>query len=230
MIRKLIDFSLDHRLVLVGMLLAFILHAYYAYRQVPIEAFPDPDDIHVQVITLWPGQAAEEIEALVTRPTEQALNGTAGLASLRSISMFGLSVVTCTFEDSVSDATARASVLEKMQTVNLPASANWQLAPLATSTGEVFRYIIRGSHHKLAELRALQDWTIDPALRQVPGVADVNAFGGGIKQYQVIVKPELLLQQKVTLSQVFTALQNNNANTGGNVLRTGEQMLVIRGV
>jgi cobalt-zinc-cadmium resistance protein CzcA len=230
MIKKLIDFALDHRMVTLGVILVFIAYGYYAYKQVPIEAFPDPDDVHVQVITLWPGQAAEEIESQVTRPTEQQLNGTAGLTALRSVSMFGLSVVTCTFEDSVTDSTARAAVLEKMQNVTLPTGAQWQLAPLTTSTGEVFRYVIRGPREKLEELRALEDWVIEPQIRQVPGVADVNAFGGGIKQYQVIVKPESLLQQKVTLAQVFTALQNNNANTGGNVLRTGEQMLVIRGV
>jgi cobalt-zinc-cadmium resistance protein CzcA len=230
MIKKLIDFAIDNRLVTLGALLVFISYGVYAFRQVPIEAFPDPDDTHVQVITLWPGQAAEEIEAQVTRPTEQQLNGTAGLSALRSVSMFGLSVVTCTFEDSITDATARAAVLEKMQGVQLPTGAQWQLAPLTTSTGEIFRYVVKGPREKLEELRALEDWVIEPQIRQVEGVADVNAFGGGIKQYQVVVKPELLLQQKVTLAQVFTALQNNNANTGGNVLRTGEQMLVIRGV
>src|SRR5258708_5223252 len=98
MIKKLIDFALDHRLALILFVAVFIAYGYYAYREVPIEAFPDPDDVHVIVITLWPGQAAEEVEALVTRPAEQALNGSANLSGLRSISMFGLSVVTCTFE------------------------------------------------------------------------------------------------------------------------------------
>ena len=231
MIKKLINFALDHSLALLGFILVFIAYGYYAYTQVPIEAFPDPDDVHAQVITLWPGQAAEDIEALVTRPTEQALNGTAGLSGLRSVSMFGLSVVTCTFDDATSDKDARAQVLEKMQSVSLPIGATWQLQPMTTSTGEVFRYVIKGPPgKKLEEIRALQDWVIEPAIRQVEGVGDVNAFGGGVKQYQVVVKPELLLQQKVTLSQVFTSLQNNNANGGGNVLRTGEQMLVVRGV
>lgn len=231
MIKKIIDFALDHALALVGFILVFVAYGYFAYTQVPIEAFPDPDDVHVQVITLWPGQAAEEVEALVTRPTEQVLNGSAGLSGLRSISMFGLSVVTCTFEDGAMDKDARAQVLEKMQGVNLPTGAAWQIQPMTTSTGEVFRYVLKGPPgKKLEELRALQDWYIEPAIRQVDGVGDVNAFGGGIKQYQVVVKPELLLQQKVTLNQVFTALQNNNANGGGNVLRTGEQMLVVRGV
>ena len=123
MIKKIIDFALDHALALVGFILVFVAYGYFAYTQVPIEAFPDPDDVHVQVITLWPGQAAEEVEALVTRPTEQVLNGSAGLSGLRSISMFGLSVVTCTFEDGAMDKDARAQVLEKMQGVNLPTGA-----------------------------------------------------------------------------------------------------------
>jgi cobalt-zinc-cadmium resistance protein CzcA len=230
MVRKLIDFALDQRIVTIALLLVFVAYGWYAYRQLPIEAFPDPDDPHVQVITLWPGQAAEDVEAQVTRPTEQQLNSTPRLTAIRSTSMFGLSVVTLTFEDDVDDNIARAQVLERMQEVTLPTGAQWQLGALTTSTGEVYRYVIRDPRHKLEEVRAVQDWVVEPALRQVPGVGDVNAFGGGIKQYQVFVKPELLSQHRVTLQQVVQALQNNNLNIGGNVLKTGEQSLVVRGV
>jgi cobalt-zinc-cadmium resistance protein CzcA len=216
MIKKLIDFALDQPVVALGAILVIVVFGVYSYQQVPVEAFPDPDDVHVQVIVLWPGQAAEEMEALVTRPMEQQLNGTPGLSSLRSVSMFGLSVVTLTFEDDTSD--------------NLPQAAQWQLAALSTSTGEIYRYVIEGPREKLYELRAIEDWVIEPNLRQVQGVADVVAFGGGIKQYQVIVDPVRLLQHRVTLAQILSVLQNNNANTGGNVLQKGEQMFVIRGV
>jgi cobalt-zinc-cadmium resistance protein CzcA len=144
--------------------------------------------------------------------------------------MFGLSVVTLTFEDGVNDNFARAQVLEKMQAVTLPSDAQWQLAALATSTGEIYRYIVRGPKERLEELRALQDWVIEPRLRQVSGVADVVPFGGGIKQYQVVVDPALLVQHNVTLAQVATALQNNNTNVGGGRLPAGEQTFVIRGV
>jgi cobalt-zinc-cadmium resistance protein CzcA len=230
MVKKLVDFALDQRLLTVVLALFLIAYGLYAFRELPVEAFPDPDDVHVQVITLWPGQAAEDIEKQVTLPAELQLNGTPNLSSLRSISMFGLSVVTLTFEDGTDDNLARAQVLEKMQAVTLPANAQWQLAPLTTSTGEVYRYIIRAPHLKLEETRALEDWVVEPAIRQVSGVGDINAFGGGIKQYQVFVRPEQLSQHRVTLQQVFQALQNNNSNTGGNVLRTGEQSLVVRGV
>jgi cobalt-zinc-cadmium resistance protein CzcA len=230
MIKRIVDFAIDQSLVTFGLILVLVTFGIYAYRQVPVEAFPDPDDIHVRVIVLWPGQAAEEVEALVTRPMEQQLNGTPGLTSLRSVSMFGLSLVTLTFEDDVSDNFARAQVLEKLQSVTLPTGAQWQLGALTTSTGEIYRYVIEGPHEKLHDLHALADWVIEPQLRQVPGVADVVTFGGGIKQYQVTVDPVRLLQHQVTLQQIFTALQNNNANTGGNVLTRGEQMYVIRGV
>jgi len=230
MVKRLVDFALDQRLLAVVLAIVLIGYGAYAYRQVPVEAFPDPDDVHVQVITLWPGQAAEDIERQVTLPAEQQLNGTPNLTSLRSISMFGLSVVTMTFEDGSDDNLARQQVLEKMQAVQLPQNAQWQLAPLADSIGEVYRYVIRAPQMKLEDVRALEDWVVEPALRQVSGVADINGFGGGVKQYQVFVKPELLSQHRVTLQQVFIALQNNNSNTGGNVLKTGEQGLVVRGV
>jgi len=231
MVKRLVDFALDQRIVTLALAALLVAMGLYAYKVLPVEAFPDPDDPHCIVITLWPGQAAEDVETQVTRPIEQQLNSTPKLTSLRSTSMFGLSVVTMTFEDDANDDIARGQVLERMQNVTLPANANWQIGANTTSTGEVFRYVITGPpSYKLEDLRALQDWVLEPAIRQVPGVGDVNAFGGGIKQYQVFVKPEQLTQHGVTLQQVFTALQNNNLNTGGNILKTGEQSLVVRGV
>ena len=230
MIRKLISMAIKQRLVVAALAILFVCHGIFAYRNVPVEAFPDVDDPQVQVITLWPGQAAEDVERQVTLPAEQQLNGTPRRTAMRSTSMFGLSVITITFEDGVDVDVARGQVMQQMQGVNLPANAQWQLNALTTSTGEIYRYILRDSTHKLEEIRAVQDWVVEPAIRQVPGVGDVNAFGGGIKQYQVFVKPEQLSQHGVTLAQVFTALQNNNINTGGNILKTGEQALVVRGV
>ncbi len=138
MIKKLVDFAIDQRLVtLIGVLLLAAFGA-YAYRQVPVEAFPDLDDVHVRLIVLWPGQAPEEVESLVTRPIEQQLNGTPNLSSLRSISQFGLSLITLTFEDGTSDNFARAPVLEKMQGLNPPSGASLPLGALSTSPGEVY--------------------------------------------------------------------------------------------
>jgi cobalt-zinc-cadmium resistance protein CzcA len=227
---RIVNFALDQKAATLLFVAVLILFGVYAYRQVPVQAFPDPDDVHVQVIILWPGRAAEEVESVVTLPAEQQLNGTPGLTNLRSVSMFGLSVVTLTFEDGINDNFARSQVLEKMQAVNLPDDARWQLAALTTSTGEIYRYIVSGPRERIEELRAIEDWVVEPRLRQVGGVADVVPFGGGIKQYQVVVNPALLAQHNVTLAQVATALQNNNTNVGGGRLPVGEQMFVIRGV
>lgn len=230
-ITRIIHFALAQKMVILLLTGLLIIAGVRAFNRVPIEAFPDPDDVHVQVITLWPGQAAEEVESLVTRPAEMQLNGTPGLTSLRSVSMFGLSVITLTFEDGVNDNFARQQTIEKMQGVQLPNGANWQLAALATSTGEVYRYIIKGPPGvPLEELHAIEDWVIEPALRRVPNVADVNVFGGGVKQYQVVVNPALLVEHGVTMAQVITALGNNSLNVGGGPLRVGEQTVVVRGV
>jgi cobalt-zinc-cadmium resistance protein CzcA len=229
MISRFIHFALSQKLVTLLLAGLLIVAGLRAYSHVPIEAFPDPDDVHVQVITLWPGQAAEEVESIVTRPVEMQVNGTPGLTNLRSVSLFGLSVVTLTFEDGVDDNFARAQTIEKMQSVALPPGAAWQLAALSTSTGEVFRYVLRGDL-PLEELHALQDWVIEPALRQVPNVADVNVFGGGVKQYQALVSPALLVQHGVTMAQVLQALGNGSVNVGGGSLTVGEQTMVVRGV
>ena len=230
MIRRLVDFALDQWVVTLALGVIFVALGLHAWGELPIEAFPDPDDVHVVVITLWPGQATEEMEALVTRPAEMALNGTPGMTNMRSVSMFGLSVITMTFEDGVEDNFARQQVIEKMQEANLPQAAQWRLAALTTSTGEIYRFLLRGDGRPLEELRALEDWVVEPALRQTPNVADVNTFGGGTKQYQVVVSPGSLVQHGVTMQQVFAALQNNNLNVGGDTLRAGEQMFVVRGV
>jgi cobalt-zinc-cadmium resistance protein CzcA len=227
-IKKIVDFSIDQPVVTAAAVLVLVVFGYYSYTQVPVEAFPDPSDVQVQVIALWPGQAAEEMESQVSRPIEQVLNGTPGLTSLRSASLFGLSLVTTTFEDGTNDYFARQQVLEKMMMVTLPAGASWQLAPLSSPVNEVYRYVIEGPKEKVYDLRALEDWVIEPQFRQVPGVADVVPFGGAIKQYQVVVDPVRLLQHRVTLSQLFGVLQNNNQNAGGNVMKSGEQMFVVR--
>ena len=230
MVKRLVHFALDQKaatLIAIGVLVVFGI---YSFREIPVEAFPDPDDVHVQVITLWPGQASEEMESLVTRPIEMGLNGTPHLSNLRSVSMFGLSVVTLTFEDGTEDNLARTLVMQGMQGVNLPQAAQWQLGALTNSTGEIFRYVVRAPGWKLEEVRAIEDWVVEPALREVPGVGDVNGFGGGTKQYQVCVDPARLAQHAVTFQQVFTAVQNNNVNVAGDVLRSGDQMFVIRGV
>lgn len=230
MIKKLITFAIEQRLVMAALALAFIGFGLYAYKWLPVEAFPDVDDPQVQILTQWSGQSAEDVESQITLPCEMALNVTPKLSSVRSTSIFGLSVVTLTFQDDVDINVARANVLNAMTQVNLPTGAQWQMSALTTSVNEVYRYVIVDPYHKLEEVRAVQDWVLNPAFRQVPEVGDIETYGGAIKQYQVFVKPELLSQQGVTLQQVFQVLQNNNLNTGGNVLKDGQQALVVRGL
>ena len=230
MVKKLITFAIEQRLVMLALAVAFVGFGLYAYKWLPVEAFPDVDDPQVQILTQWPGQSAEDVESQVTLPCEMALNVSPKLRSMRSTSIFGLSVVTLTFQDDVDINVARANVLNAMTQVNLPTGAQWQMSALTTSVNEVYRYVIVDSYHKLEEIRAVQDWVLNPAFRQVPEVGDIETYGGTIKQYQVFVKPELLSQHGVTLQQVFQVLQNNNLNTGGNVLKDGQQALVVRGL
>ncbi|MEO7086186.1 MAG: CusA/CzcA family heavy metal efflux RND transporter [Gemmatimonadaceae bacterium] len=229
MLRAIIRFALRQQVLVVG--LAFLLAAVgiRAFTALPVEAFPDVEDVHVQIISLWTGHAAEEVEKLVTLPIERQLNGTPAIANLRSISMFGLSVVTLTFEDGTTDYFARQQVLERLQGVNVPTGVTPGLASLSNSTGEIYRYTMRGSE-PLTEMKALEDWVVEPAFRTVPGVADVVSFGGQVKQYQIDLDPAALQNFGITLQQVELAVASANANAGGGYLAHGYERQVIRGV
>ena len=180
MVRKIVRFALRQRLLIVGATLLVAAIGFRAFDDLDVEAFPDVEDVHVQVITLWSGHAAEEIERSVTLPIERQLNGAPNLSNIRSISMFGLSAVTLTFEDGTQDYFARQQTLERLQGVNVPPNVSPQLASLSNSTGEIYRYTIAGNL-PLTELKALEDWTVEPAIRTVPGIADVVSFVGQVK-------------------------------------------------
>jgi cobalt-zinc-cadmium resistance protein CzcA len=230
MLDKLITFALQQRVFVLLMVVALILLGWHALDDLPIEAFPDVQDVQVQVVTQMAGQAPEEIERSVTLPIEREMSGVARITQLRSISMTGLSIVTLTFSDHTDDYFARQQVLEKLQNVNLPPGVQPSLAPLSTAVGEVYRYVLdTPANMPLTEVRAIQDWKIRPALRMVPGVADVGSFGGLIKEYQVNVNPTLLKKYGVTLDQVSQALTNGSANVGGGLIKRGDEALVVRG-
>ncbi|HZV01225.1 MAG TPA: efflux RND transporter permease subunit [Planctomycetota bacterium] len=230
MIRALIKFSFEHRWAVILAWVILILVGARAFLSLPIEPFPDPDDVHVQVITMYPGKAPEEVETVITRPLERAINGTPGLTRLRSISMFGLSVITTTFDDATSDYFARQQVFERISQVTLPTGVTPGMAALSDSIGEIYRYTVEGPGYNLVELKAIQDWIVIPSLLSVPGVADVNPFGGGSKEYLVYADPTRLRGYDVTLPQVFAALQNGNSNGGGSVVPRGDQEYTVRSV
>src|SRR6187397_2234620 len=231
MLDRLITFALKQRVFMLALALALAIAGAYAWRNLPVEAFPDVQDVQVQIITQVPGQAPEEVERAVTLPIEREMSGVPRMSQLRSVSITGLSVVTLTFSDHTDDYFARQQVLEKLQNVNLPPNVQAALAPLSNAVGEIYRYvIIAPPDMPLTEVRALQDWTLKPALRRTPGVADIVSFGGLVKEYQVKVNPFLLRKYAVTIDQLSQALANNSANAGGGLLRRGDEALVIRSI
>lgn len=231
MLDKLIDFVLKQRVFVFILVAALCAFGYRALGNLPIEAFPDVQDVQVQIVTQYAGQAPEEVERTVTLPIEREMSGVPRQTQLRSVTITGLSVVTITFEDGTDDYFARQQVLEKLQTVNLPQGVQPSLAPLSTAVGEVYRYIVEApAGMSQNEVRSLQDWVIRPSLRIVPGVADVVGFGGTVKEYQVQIDPLALKRYGVTIDQVSQALTNNSANVGGGLVRHGDEALVIRGI
>jgi cobalt-zinc-cadmium resistance protein CzcA len=222
---------LRNRPIVVAFLVVFILAGVNAYNHLPVEAYPDVSNLRVQVQTLWPGHAAEEVERQVTIPLEAALNGVPQRLSMRSISLFGLSQISLIFEDNADPVAARNLVSQLLGAVNLPAGASASLSPDATPIGEIFRYTLRAPPgFPPEELRAIEDWVVEKKFRSVPGVVDLNPFGGLTKQYQVLVDPARLKAYGLNLQQVFTALQNANVNAGGGYVEHGAQLYIVRGL
>ena len=201
---------------------------WYAFTQLAVEAFPDPTDTQVQVITLFPGQPTEEVERRVSIPLERAVNGIPGLFRQRSISLFGLSFVTLTFDDGVDPYLARQQTLERIQQADLPEGVQPGLGPLATPIGEVYRYSLDGGGADPMTLRTLQDWQVRPALLQVPGVADVVSYGGLLKEIHVEPDPTRMASLDVSLADVFAALKKGSDNATGGYVERGAEMFVIR--
>lgn len=231
MIGKLTDLALRNRVVTLVLLVIAILAGAYAFSRLPIEAYPDVTNVQVQIITLFPGHAAEEVERLITIPVENEMNGIPKRASMRSISLFGLSVVTIVFEDDADRAYVRNQAFEHIQNVTLPTGAQASLSPDATPVGEIFRYTLKAPPgFPRIELKAIEDWVVERKFRTVPGVVDVVGFGGPTKQYQVLIDPTKLKSFNLTLAQVFNALSNGNRNAGGSYIEHGSELYVVRGI
>src|SRR5581483_5854624 len=216
--------------IVLGLLL-FIGGGLAAFRSLPIEAFPDVTDTQVNVIALYPGRAAEEVEKQVTVPLEVALAGLPNAVRMFSHTQFGLSFVIITFGDRANPYFARQQVVERLAAVDMPAGVQPQLAPLSTPIGEIYRYRL-SSDARLdpRELRTLEDCTVERQLRLIPGVADIVTIGGLIKQYEVNPDLARLRDYKITLQQLFAALDRGNANVGGSYLEQGRQQYLIRGI
>jgi cobalt-zinc-cadmium resistance protein CzcA len=231
MLERIIDLSLRHRLVVLLGSCGLVIMGLLALRTLPVDAFPDTTPVQVQVNTVAPELSPTEIERQITAPIERALSGLKGLKEVRSLTRFGLSQVTLIFEDGVDIYLARQLVSERLQALELPAGIEKpQLGPVATGLGEVFHYVVKSEQRSLAELRSTQDWVIAPQLRSVPGVAEVNAWGGDERQVHVIVDPAELHSRGLTLAALIEALDKNNANVGGGTLDAAGEASLVQGI
>jgi cobalt-zinc-cadmium resistance protein CzcA len=230
MIARIVAFALHQRFITLAMVLMLTAVGLVSFARLPIEAYPDVADVEVDVITLWPGHAAEEVERHITLQLEKELNGIAKVTFLRSFSNFGLSNIRILFADGTDNYWARQQVQERIAQAAIPADAKPGLGPLASVIGEVYRYTLQSRSTPLVELKALQDWVLEREFRSVPGVVDVVSWGGGIKQYQITIDPARLRAYNLTLKQVFDAVSANNANAGGSYIRDGQYALMVRGI
>ncbi len=230
---NIIEFSLKNRLFILLLFAVFIGISVRATMRTPIDAFPDTTPVQIQINTVAHNLNPSEIEQQITLPVELSISGLPGLINVRSISKFGLSQVVATFDESSDIYDARQFILERLISVDLPVGIGRpKLGPISTGLGEVFHYILRSSNpeHTLDELRTIHDWIIKPELRKVPGVAEVNSWGGYKRQYQVIVSPELLVKYNLTMDSVFDALSQNNNNVGGGRVVSAGQSLLVHGI
>jgi cobalt-zinc-cadmium resistance protein CzcA len=228
MLERLVGFALRNRAAVILFTILLALAGGFAFRQLTVEAFPDPTDTQVTLITLFPGQPAEEVERQIGLPLERALNGMPGLARFRNLSLFGLSFVTLTFEDGVDAYFARQQTVERLRDAELPEGVNAELGPLATPIGEVYRYTVVGAGGDPMKLRTAQDWVIRPRLLRVPGVADVVSYGGLEREIHVQPLPARLAAQGLTLEDLEKALRSASVNASGGVLEHGAEQFVVR--
>jgi cobalt-zinc-cadmium resistance protein CzcA len=227
----IIDFSLRHRFLVVLGALAFAAAGAVSLRYLDIDAFPDTTPVQVQINTVAPALAPEEIEQRITFPIEQVLGNMPRLTQLRSVSKFGLSQVVVTFEDGTDIYFARQVVNERLTGVELPVGIERpKMGPVATGLGEVFHYVVSGRGDDLTELRTVHDWVIKPKMRTVKGTAEINSWGGYEKQYQVRIDPDRLIKHGLTFDDVVAAVQKNNRNVGGGNIRQNSQMLLVHGL
>lgn len=243
MLNWIIDSSLRHRFLVIAAALTFAVVGVFALGRLDIDAFPDTTPVQIQVNTVAPSLSPEEVERQITMPVEQAIGGLPGLDKMRSISKFGLSQVVVTFRDDTAIYFARQLVNERLATVELPEGIQRpQMGPVSTGLGEVFHYVLTHKGYdvsklseaertkKLIELRTIHDWVVKPQLRAIPGVAEVNSWGGCEKQYQIRLDPDRLVKHGLTFDQVVEAVKQNNRNVGGGSITVGSRMLLVQGL
>ncbi len=229
-IRNIIAFSLKNKFFTFFWVGIIVFAGIYSYSKIPIEAFPDVTNTQIIIVTEWKGRSAEEVERFVTTPIEVSMNSVQKRTSIRSVTMFGLSVVKIIFEDEVEDFFARQQVNNQLRNVQLPDEVEPDVQPPYGPTGEIFRYTLQSSKRDTRELLTLQNWVVDRQLRAVPGVADIVAFGGQEKIYEISVDPVRLQKFNLTPLQVFEKVAGSNLNVGGDIIEKNGQAYVVRGL
>ncbi|HEY6352203.1 MAG TPA: CusA/CzcA family heavy metal efflux RND transporter [Candidatus Angelobacter sp.] len=232
MIRSLVNFALENRFIVLSVALGVFVWGFVSFEKLPVEAYPDVANTWVQVITQWPGRAAEEVEQQVTIPVEIQMNGIPHLLHVRSASLAGLSVVNLIFDDDSDNDWDRQKALERLAQVTLPAGVSGGIGPDFSPIGSVYWYTLVSSNPKydLMELKSLQDWVVSKYMKSAPDVVDDSSFGGLTREYQVRVNPDKLVSYGLSLAQVEQQLTNNNANAGGSFVEQGTQQINVRAV
>ena len=229
-IKNIIAFSLKNRFFTFFWVGLLVIMGFISFENMPIEAFPDVTNTQIIIITQWNGRSAEEVERFVTTPIELSMASVQKKTSVRSTTMFGLSVIKIIFEDGVDDAFARAQVNNQLRTVDFPDGISPDVQPPYGPTGEIYRYTFESKTRDSRELLTLQNWVVDRALRSVPGVADINAFGGQTKIFELSIDPRRLEKYELTPLQVYDAVSKSNLNVGGDVIEKNGQAYVVRGI
>ena len=232
MIRRVVDFALDNRLLVLAFALILFASGIVAFRDLPIEAYPDVADNYVEIITQWPGISAEQIEQQVTIPLEVAMNGVPHVAHLRSFSLFGLSDLKMIFDDEEENAWNRERVLERLSQVPLPPGVSPQMGTDWSPVGQIYFFTLHSTNpaYDPMELKSLEDWVVEKSFKSVPNIVDVSSFGGPTREYQVRVDPNKLIAYGLSLAQVEQQLTNNNVNAGGSFIQEGLQQINVRSV
>ncbi|MBN8216827.1 MAG: efflux RND transporter permease subunit [Spirochaetes bacterium] len=229
---QILQIMLRQRLLVLVTAAALVLLGVFAWIRLPIDAFPDVSNTQVMILSKAPGLAAVDVEQRVSQPVEQVMRGLPRVREVRSLSKAGLSQVVVIFDDGAETYWTRQQVFERlaMARAELPAGVEPELGPISTGLGEIFQYTLESDRHGALELRTIQDWLVAPRLKPIPGVNEVNSFGGYVKQYQVVVSPEKLLKYGLTVESVVAAVERNNANAGGGVVVRGWEQYYLRGV
>ena len=232
MIRRVVDFALANRLLILGLAFVLFVWGIISFHNLPIEAYPDVADNYVEIITQWPGISAEQIEQQVTIPLETAMNGIPGVAHLRSFSLFGLSDLKLIFEDGTDNAWNRERVLERLSQVTLPTGVTPQMGTDWSPVGQICFFTLHSTNPKYdaMELKSIEDWVVEKNLKSVPDIVDVASFGGPTREYQVRLDPNRLVAYGLSLAQIELQLANNNANAGGSFIQAGLQQINVREV